>query len=388
MSMKTFCKIIHRQHARTKELINASLDNSIEFYTALYEYELKEMPSTDQNKHVDISVKLFLYNFMLNTFNKNLKDKYIYIKNILDNQFINEEIKDLFITHICSAQKIYQILNRWVFKYKYKRLKPHNDCDLYMNPIIEHQRNVVAVLQNGQKYLFAINDIVNLVDNALCCMNLYDSSPKAAKNPYNNIPFNKAILCNIYLFLLKRFLKVPQLIQQYFYSGFNLTTFRNNNEFLIRNTFVDKYMRGCDYDKMRRHVNEMLREVKYYGKIMIDPEFPREKLMKIMYPYVELYIKYMYAYSNELCLFYIRELRKRLVRLYVHNPHFGRKLMNVTTQKMYINDKHPVYVNIQYFRDFDVSHLRLEHVPQRNNFNGTENFDDIEDHEDDEGSMS
>lgn len=389
--MKTFCKIIHRQHARSKELINASLDNNIEFYTALYEYELREKPSNDKNKSTDISVKLFLFNFMLNLINKNVQHKYISIKNILDNKFITEEIKDVIMNHLCSAQRIYQILNRWVFRYKYKRMKPHNDCDLYMNPITENQRNVVAVLQNGQKYLFAVNDIVNLIDNALCNMNSYTASPKAAKNPYNNMPFEKAILCNIYFFLLKRFSKVPQLIQQYFYSGFNLTTFRNNNEFLIRNMFVDKYMKGCDYDKMRRHINEMLRQVKYYGKIMIDSEFPREKLTKIMYPYVELYIKYLYAYSNELCLYYIRELRKKLVRFYVYNPNFGKRMLNTVTQKMYIDDKHPEYININYFRGFDVSHLTVENVPQRNNYNGTENFDDIEDDEDeeyDEGSVS
>ena len=35
-------------------------------------------------------------------------------------------------------------------------------------------------------------------------------------------------------------------------------------------------------------------------------------------------------------------------------------------------------------KDFQI----LLNIPQRNNFNGTENFDDIEDHEDDEGSMS
>ena len=129
---------------------------------------------------------------------------------------------------------------------------------------------------------------------------------------------------------------------------------------------------------------------------MIDSEFPREKLIKIMYPYVELYIKYMYAYSNELCLFYIRELRKKLVRFYVHNPNFGKRTINAVTQKMYIDDKHPEFININYFRGFDVSHLSVENVPHRNSYNGTENFDDIEDHEDedeeededDEGSMS
>ena len=382
--MNVFCNIIHKQQAKTIELLNASLSEKDGFYKALYDHELKTKSLIDNR---DLSVKLFIYNFAVNAYNKKPKHKFMHIRQIFDNPFISDYVKEKFLLAICDAQRIYNILNRWVYKYKYKRLTPHNDVDLYMNPITEFQRHVMPVFQNGHKYLFAINDIVNLVENALCHMESYKTTPKIAKNPYNNVPFSKAILCNLYIFLSKRFSRVPLLIQQYFYCGLNLTTFRNTQEYIIRDVFVEKYMRSCknDYEKMSRHITDLLKEVNYYGKILIDSEFPRDNLLKIMYPYVEIYMKYMYAFSNELALFYMRELRKKLVALYAHNPNFGRRMVNNITKKVFISEDHPKFMCVSYFRNFNNSHLQVIDTPLRyTSMSGTENYEDDEDAEDEE----
>jgi hypothetical protein len=351
--MRTFVNILHKQNAITNELYSVSVSDYKNIFEYVFKYEFK----TQINPN-DLTVKLLIFSFIANIMDKQSRTyKYQCIQEVFKNRFILQEIKYKLLFTFGKAYKVFTTLNRLVYRWKLTKATPRNDTDLFMNPIHETDKNVIAIFQNEQKFLFSVSDIISLLENALCNMSYYNSKPKIAKNPYNNMAFDKSTLCNIYFFICKKCIKVPPLIQQYFYSGFNLSLFRYHNEFLIRDVFVNKYMKSCDNNNFLKNITDMLIKTHYDNKFIIDKKFPIKKLKKIMTPYVELYIKYLYAFSSELSVFYFKEITRNLDLLYLHNRNFGKKIMDQITKELYISDEHPQFVC--YFRNFQYSHLEL-----------------------------
>jgi hypothetical protein len=80
----------------------------------------------------------------------------------------------------------------------------------------------------------------------------------------------------------------------------------------------------CDY------IHNMLCSIRY-GKciITIDADFPKQKLVDIMKPYLRLFILSMYSTYNEDHIYYERQLHRKLKQFYNFNPKFGRKIISV-----------------------------------------------------------
>ena len=72
------------------------------------------------------------------------------------------------------------------------------DFDLCLNPIEHNNKNSICLFQENKKYYFRINDLINIINNALCNSPNFFSDTLITKNPYNNIAFNKSTLYNIY----------------------------------------------------------------------------------------------------------------------------------------------------------------------------------------------
>ena len=149
------------------------------------------------------SLQKIIFFMLINKKDYSLKNKFKYINEQINNIFFTEEQKEDFINIFCKIQKTYFAFARFAYIYKYKKAKIVVDFDLCLNPIDINNKNSICLLQEKYKYCFRINDLINIIDTALSNSPNFFSDPLISKNPYNNVPFNKSTLYNIYFKILK-----------------------------------------------------------------------------------------------------------------------------------------------------------------------------------------
>ena len=154
--------------------------------------------------------------------------------------------------------------------------------------------------------------------------------PLIPKNPYNNLPLNISTLYNIYFFIRFKICVMPKLIQGYFLSNLDLTQFEYNNEGLIRETFIKNYIFTTHYETLHPIIINMLNDYKIYNKkLFIHEDFPKDKLVDIMRPYLHLYYLSKYYISGS-CIKQCStiKLQSRLRSFVNFNPNFGKKKLS------------------------------------------------------------
>ena len=272
-----------------------------------------------------------LINSLLNNYTLNnnffLNKKYKYVKQILENIFIENDMKDFFLESIQKIQKIYFSLNKFAFLWKFKKAKIIVQEDLYMNVIEPNAKNSIWIYQEKNKYLFILSDLINIINIALSNSPNFFSEPLSCKNPFNNIPFNKSTLYNIYFQILHFNKLVPMLFHLFFLSNFNLIKFKLDNQFIIREYAIVDYVNTKDENILCSDIIEMIHSgiLDNRKKIRIDIDFPKKKLVKIMRPYLLLYLKSKYSLSFYTQVQTGRELKNKLEKFYNYCPMFGRK---------------------------------------------------------------
>lgn len=356
----TFLQIIHKQNCMSGELYNSSIDNMNDFYTTAFKYDFKN--SKPENEMLRILLFSFICTFAQNALCSQIasyKTKYIYLDSILKNTLLSDDTKTQFTDAFYVAQRRYFALNRFAHLVKLKKYPTFIESDLYMNPIVETGRNVMTILQDGKKYLFTAKDLINIVETALCNSPGFFSEPLISRNPYTNMPFTKAMLYNIYFFLKDSRLKIPVLIDRFFAANFHLNRFARHNQKMIRYVAIKKYLNNCTETVFVKHTRDMLGR---YRKHQIHPDFPNASLVKIMKPFVFMYLLSLHLFDANMRQLARASLNRKLVEFFRENPSFGRKMYK--TKELKINDtyfdhsqrKH----NSNYFADFETSHLTAD----------------------------
>jgi len=366
--MHTFCQIIHKITSYTDELYNYStnptVNKNIEFIQFAWrsnEYNANNQLSYDE----DISLRLIKINmhmFIGSSLPYSLESKFSYFKKTIDNIFLNKNTKEVYIKMFCQIQRIYWLLNRAVFRYKWKKAKIQINLDLVLNPINESQYNVMVILQNNYKYLFTISDLKRIIDGSLSNSPSMFANPTAPKNPYNNMPFDKGILYNIYLFMKRGDFVLPLLFHNYFLCNFNLSIFKKNNEVIIRNKEIDNYIKNANTNKLYATGIQILKMNRYTDKIRIHKDFPKKDFVRIMLPYLRIYYSHIFSLDISARNSSENELNLKLKQFYYFNPKFGRKYVETRNSriiKVNFNDKHIDFFN-KNLSDYKVSHLVLE----------------------------
>ena len=133
-------------------------------------------------------------------------------------------------------------------------------------------------------------------------LQIFFSDPLIIKNPYNNIPFNKSTLYNIYLNIRSKTQIVTELIHKFFLSNFDLNKFEKDYEYLIRENAIQKYVKNSDINTLYNSSLIMIDNYNddiYYDdknkKININLNFPKKQLVDIMRPYLLLYFTSKYS---------------------------------------------------------------------------------------------
>jgi hypothetical protein len=239
-----------------------------------------------------------------------------------------------------------------------------------LNELRENNKNVMCIYHNNSKYLFYINDLLQIIKIALTNTYMFFSEPLSIKNPYNNIPFNKSTLYNIYFFIKYKTNYYEELFFRFFKSNFNLTQFKEQNEYILREHAIQHYVYKSASNILVKEIDDMIDEFnddckfkKLQNKITINKEFPKDKLIKIFQPYLLLYMIASYGFTNtqKQTALYLFNHKMKMFNNY--NPLFGRKkvkiiLENTSDLKRKIKGK---------IIEFDDNHITFNNIEKQNN---------------------
>jgi hypothetical protein len=226
----------------------------------------------DKNDTIPPMVRTFFRNFLYST---KLKTKF---------QFFNDTINDIFICNktydfihdftylFYKIQKTYNAFRKLSYIYKYKKATIVVDKDMELNEIYENSKNIICIYQNNSKYLFNVKDLIQIINNSLTNSVSFFAEPIYVKNPYNNLPFNKSTLYNIYFYIKFNTNIYAEFVFKYFQTNFDLTIFLHNNEHLIREHSIKNYVMKSPNNIIHKEIIHMTTIFIFFG-IYFDISF-------------------------------------------------------------------------------------------------------------------
>lgn len=348
----------------------------------------------DSSDNIFPIIKTFFIQYINNP--HSFINKYYFFKTTYDSFFLNENAKTQFSDLFCKIQKTKFSFEKFAFLWKYKKAKHVVQTDMALNEIHDSQKNIICIHQDGSKYLFNIKDLINIINTSLTNSYIFFAEPVTIKNPFNNIPFNKSTLYNIYFYIKFNTDIYPELIFKFFQCNFDLTNFLYEYEPLLRDYSIKNYATKSPNNIIHREIMNMIQEFneKYYqdeNKIIIDKEFPVKRLIKIMKPYLLLYIKAKYSLIPIIRERVKRELNYKMLRFQNFNRQFGKKNMvfkydfyQTSAKKLrkQFNEKHPHFNETINFMN---NHIEVNLNEVRWNIDTeTNSYEDIDDSDESE----
>jgi hypothetical protein len=349
-------------------------------------------PKYDNTDTVTGIHKIFFYG-LINIKTTNLhKSKLQFFNETINNFYLCEkhEERNEFMDYFRKIQRTYHTLNRLCFVYKIKKAKQIVNSDLELNEISLGQKNVISIYHNNYNYLFKIQDLLKIIYTSLTDTYMFFCEPITIKNPYNNLPFEKSILYYIYFYLINNtyigytkheyidiFLKFKQ-------CNFNMTKFVDKYEYILREHAIKNYITNSTKIQLRIDILKMLREYNACNEknaINIDYEFPADVLIRIMKPYLTLYLTAFYSLipKNKTNAKY--KLSKKLKEFQKFNPSFGRKV--IVFKDKILNGR---FVRYKSHTDFNYEHKKFNIYTSENFMNNhllyKYNDDNIDDNDD------
>lgn len=259
--------------------------------------------------------------------------KYALLKKALNHKFSSNKSDD-YMNSFSRAQKVYFGFSRLAFIYRYKKAIIRNQEDMLMLPISNSEKNVIVVYENNNKYLFRHSEILKICRTSICHASENDLDyiePKPMKNPYTNLPFNRASLFHMYNTITSTSHKVQQLFQTFFLCNFNLKELWNKHSPLIIELTIKDYLNNAPLKTLTGLTFAMLEHIEKQSdidfKFIISPEFNRTLLTTVMKPYIELFLQSFHNHNEFYSNRCVEELKYKLKVLYTKHPNFGRKKM-------------------------------------------------------------
>ena len=135
---------------------------------------------------------------------------------------------------------------------------------------------------------------------------------------------------------------MPLLFHYYFLCDFNKYLFIQTYEYFIRENAINEvvYLSNST-DTLVETIFEMIDDNVYTRLLNIHTDFPKDKLIEIMRPFVYLYYRYSYSLVSDTQASQIYDtLFIKLRVFYKFNPAFGRKnkqqilLFNINTNTL------------------------------------------------------
>ena len=374
--INTFGRIMLKQNFTDNDVIYYKGEDRVKLLETIFKNE-------KNTNFFDRMLMASVYFFVSNPFLLCPRQKFGYLETIKSNMFYSEENKRLFTGAFERAQAQYHVLLRFINKWRVSRSILRIQTDLILNPISETHRNVIAVYHHGNKYLFTIMDITKIIENALLNSTNMVSSPISIKNPYNNIPFPKSVLYNLYFQLKTRDFILSPVFHSYFLCNFNLKRFKLENEVMIRESAIARYLSASNQTTLVSEIKAMLKW--YNGRcdsgfsIIINKDFPKDKLVTAMKPYLIHYLKHIYSLDLNAQYYNEYRLEDKLHEFITKFPLFGckvkKRIEGTGRWSITFHEKGlPFKPDINMYKHYDTCHLEYESMTEDENENYEERW--------------
>jgi hypothetical protein len=295
-----------------------------------------------------------------NTFDEKKITKMKILDLSLKNMFINEEIREKIINEFSKIQKVYYALEKLKRIYKYNKANVCVTTDLYLNDIDTSKNTNILIFQNGSKYWFTINDIMNIIINSITNCQYFHQKIYYAKNPYNKMIFTKEILYNIYFHIRNTNMVIPNIFYQYFLCNFDLILFEKKNLTLILDIYIKRYIDKTPSNKLMYYIRKIFQLEKKFIIDLFDKDIPVDELKEIMKPYLYLYFIHEYnIFGRDMSVQSFRLLKYKLKKFQENYPNFGRVKYVLDLEKMNSNKKHTITVPIYKKGAYNMEHINF-----------------------------
>lgn len=279
-------------------------------------------------------MKLILLNKLCNTYlEKSSITLYIsnchYLTSIVtNNPFITPEQKDNILLIIYKIKKHYNAFKLLEF-YLHKKLHIKSstvEYDLSYTLLSEYTKDKkIDIIENDVIYIFYIPDIIKIIMNAIIYHEALFSNPILPKNPHTNLPFSFQNLYNIYFKLIDSQFTIPILIQYFYRSEFNITTFKTNCETILREKHLETYYKSFSLDEKYDIIITMLLAFKpCCYKLKIHSSFSKISVVNTFQSLLYYYSIVQYSYSPSKKLNAKNKIKQFLKHFQNNNPFFGR----------------------------------------------------------------
>jgi len=271
------------------------------------------------------------------TLEEQISRKHLLIRDTLNNMFLSAETKTKLREIFVKAQRTYMAFLRFANLVRHKIGKEKINFDLRMEPIDIRSKYSICLIQDKAKYFFALTDLVNIIQTAITNSDNMFDNPLFPKNPYTNVRFTKTHLYNIYYKIKHAFLNVPEWIELFYKSGFDLDLFKLENEQKLREKYAKNYIKNGAINVLYEEVMSMLYSYKrIFRRIDIHDDFPKKDLVDIFRPYLFLYVMSVDGIDGiEKKRLSNIILRRKLEEFVTYNRSFGRK--TVTTNYVLVS---------------------------------------------------
>jgi len=124
---------------------------------------------------------------------------------------------------------------------------------------------------------------------------------------------------------------MPKLMYHFFLSNFDLEVFGAECDHLIRSYAIENYYMNSSHELLCAEIRRMFNEE--CCNIVIHKDFPKEKLLSIMKPYLKMYLKSKYSPDVNMCYNIRVKLAWYLKQFVKFNPSFGKKRIIMNSSK-------------------------------------------------------
>ena len=306
----------------------------------------------------------YLNNILFSGFQYNKKLVFFY--QTINNPFLKA---DDFSLSFYRVIRVFNGLRKFVTLYRFIKAKLVVTTDLTLTELDPVNKHVICVKQQNNKYLFLINDLLHIIETSLSSSYLLFSTPQMIKNPYTNLPFDKSTLYNIY-FQGTRVTSGTnirtELFENFFQSNFNIKLFGKSCEHILREYAIKDYVYKSDDIILREEILEMIGAMNrtFDDIIVIDKDFPIKILVKVMRPYLMLFLTVQCSLVPTKQIVARQTLLTKWRAFLRYNKQFGRKIIKITkanflcnqVQLIEFNTDSPRFIN-DHSKRFLKSHL-------------------------------
>lgn len=222
----------------------------------------------------------------------------IFYKNVMDNVFLYDDVKDVFSIWFSQMQRAYWAFTRLAIKWKRRNPKIQIHTDLYMNELEIAHLHTYSLMQLDNVYLFTLSNLVNLITTAITHSVHFRHAPLHVKNPYNNVEFSKSDLYNIYFRVLATYIKVPFFFRRFFECDFNIYRFKMECEVELREKAIREYVKTADYLDVFADVQSMMYKYDTNRYIRITNGFEKKLVVDAFRPFLATYYLSMYSFDT------------------------------------------------------------------------------------------